>query len=51
MKIMTETHFRYVAIVDGDKFMGLISIGDTVKHIIAQQAANIEHLERYITGL
>ena len=51
MKIMTDTHFRYVAIVDGDKFMGLISIGDTVKHIIAQQAANIEHLERYITGL
>ena len=51
MKIMTDTHFRYVAIMDGDKFMGLISIGDTVKHIIAQQAANIEHLERYITGL
>ncbi len=51
MKIMTETHFRYVAIMDGDKFLGLISIGDTVKHIIAQQAANIEHLERYIKGL
>lgn len=51
MKIMTDTHFRYVAIMEGDKFRGLVSIGDTVKHIIAQQAANIDHLERYITGL
>ena len=51
MKIMTDTHFRYVAVMNKDEFLGLVSIGDTVKHIIAQQAANIDHLERYITGL
>ena len=51
MQIMTDTHFRYLAVMDGEKFVGLVSIGDIVKHIIAQQAASIDHLERYITGL
>lgn len=51
MQLITDRHFRYVAVMEGDKFLGLISIGDIVKHIIAQQQANIEHLERYITGI
>ena len=51
MRLMSERRVRYVAVMDGDKLLGLISVGDIVKHIIAQQAANIEHLERYITGL
>ncbi|MEX0332454.1 MAG: CBS domain-containing protein [Puniceicoccaceae bacterium] len=51
MQLITDRHFRYVAVMEGDNFMGLISIGDIVKHIIAQQQANIEHLERYITGI
>ena len=51
MKIMTDTHFRYLAIMKDDELLGLISIGDIVKHIIAVQAASIEHLERYITGI
>ena len=51
MQIMTETHFRYVAVMEGEELVGLVSIGDTVKHIIAKQAASIDHLERYITGL
>ena len=51
MKIMTDTHFRYIAVMEGDELLGLISIGDIVKHIIAIQAASIDHLERYITGL
>ena len=51
MQLMTDTHFRYLAVVDGDKFHGLISIGDIVKLIIANQQASIEHLERYISGI
>jgi CBS domain-containing protein len=51
MQLITDRHFRYVAVVDGEELLGLISIGDIVKHIIAQQQANIEHLERYITGI
>ena len=51
MRLISDRHFRYVAVMDGEKFLGLVSIGDIVKHIIAQQQANIEHLERYISGI
>lgn len=51
MQLITDSHFRYLAVMEEETFLGLISIGDIVKHIIAQQQANIEHLERYITGI
>ena len=51
MRLITERRFRYLAVLDGEQFLGLISIGDIVKHIIAQQQASIEHLERYISGI
>ena len=51
MEIITDTHFRYVAVMDGEKVLGIISIGDIVKYIMALQAANIEQLERYISGI
>lgn len=51
MRLMTDRHFRYVAVMEDEKLLGLVSIGDVVKHIIAQQQASIEHLERYISGL
>jgi len=50
MRLISDRRFRYVAVLDGDRLLGLISIGDVVKHIIAQQQASIEHLERYISG-
>ena len=51
MRLISDRRFRYVAVMDGDRLIGLISIGDIVKHIIAQQQASIEHLERYISGI
>jgi CBS domain-containing protein len=51
MRLVTDRHFRYVAVMEGEDFLGLISIGDLVKHIIARQQASIDHLERYISGL
>ena len=51
MQLITDHHFRYIAVMEDGKLLGLISIGDIVKHIIAQQQASIEHLERYITGI
>lgn len=51
MRLITERRFRYLAVLDEERFLGLISIGDIVKHIIAQQQASIEHLERYISGI
>jgi CBS domain-containing protein len=51
MRLISESRFRYVAVIDGERLSGLISIGDIVKHIIAAQQAQLDHLERYISGL
>lgn len=50
MRLISENRFRYVAVMEQERLLGLISIGDIVKHIMAQQRASIEHLERYISG-
>lgn len=51
MRLITDSRFRYVAVMEGNRILGLVSIGDIVKHTIALQQASIEHLERYISGL
>jgi CBS domain-containing protein len=47
---MTEKHIRHLPVVDGGKVIGVISIGDLVKHVISCQSATIAHLENYISG-
>jgi len=51
MDIMTKGRFRHIPVVD-DKggMIGLISIGDLVKHVLDQQAVTIRHLKSYIEG-
>ncbi len=51
MKLITDLHSRYVAVMEDGAFLGLISTGDILKHIIVSQQENIEHLKRYIRGL
>lgn len=48
MNLMTGKFIRHLPVVDGDKLIGLVSIGDVVKHIIEEQKEIIEHLENYI---
>jgi IMP dehydrogenase len=36
--------------MDGGKLVGLVSIGDLVKHIISEQQFVIDQLEHYISG-
>ena len=48
MGMMTEKRIRHLPVMDGDKLLGIISIGDLVKAIIAEQQHVIEQLEQYI---
>ncbi|HLF13981.1 MAG TPA: CBS domain-containing protein [Bacteroidota bacterium] len=50
MKIMTERHIRHLPVLRDGKLAGMISIGDVVKEIIADQRATIDQLSGYITG-
>ena len=50
LAIMTEHHFRHLPVVDNERVVGLVSIGDLVKWVISGQQQAIEALEGYITG-
>ncbi len=50
MEIVTENHIRHLPVMDGDALLGIVSIGDLVRWIIATQKMTIEQLEAYIAG-
>lgn len=50
MNTMTDKRIRHLPVVDNGKLCGIISIGDLVKAIIADQQHAIEQLEHYISG-
>ena len=50
LAIMTDGRFRHLPVVDNGKVIGVVSIGDLVKAVIADQQSLIEQLERYVTG-
>ena len=51
MRLMTDHHFRHLPVLDGEKVVGIISIGDLVNWIISAQHATISQLQTYITGV
>jgi CBS domain-containing protein/formate hydrogenlyase subunit 6/NADH:ubiquinone oxidoreductase subunit I len=50
MVLMTEKHVRHLPVVDGKRLVGIVSIGDVVKYLIAHQQTTIEKLQNYILG-
>ena len=50
MTTITEQHIRHLPVVEDDELVGLISVGDVVKAVIAEQAFLIQQLEQYITS-
>jgi CBS domain-containing protein len=50
MRVMTENRIRHLPVVDGEKVVGIVSIGDLVNWTITAHEETIGHLQGYIEG-
>ncbi len=50
MQLMTDNNFRHLPVMDDGKLAGVISIGDVVRAVIADQQETINMLKSYISG-
>lgn len=50
MELFTNKFIRHLPVVEGDKVIGMLSIGDIVSAIMKEQADHINFLEKYITS-
>ncbi|AYD46413.1 CBS domain-containing protein [Arachidicoccus soli] len=50
MQIMTDMHIRHLPVSEKGTVIGMISIGDILKHLIEDQKNTIDHLQNYISS-
>jgi CBS domain-containing protein len=50
LRIITDKHFRHLAVVERGAVVGVVSIGDLVNCVITEQEQTIRHLHAYISG-
>lgn len=50
LELMTKKRTRHLPVMENNKLVGLVSIGDIVNRIISEQKTKIHDLESYIVG-
>ena len=50
MQIMTDKRVRHLPVVDAERVIGVVSIGDLVRTVLEEQQQTIDQLEQYIRG-
>jgi len=50
LEVMTKKRARHLPVKDQGKVVGIVSIGDIVNRMIAEQKSKINYLENYIVG-
>jgi len=50
MQLVTDSRIRHLPVLDGGQVVGVVSIGDLVKAVIAEQRQELDYLQRYIAS-
>ena len=50
METMTERRCRHLVVMEGEAMVGIVSIGDLVKHMLQEKEAEVKQLSSYISG-
>lgn len=50
MRTMTQHRIRHLPVLEDEKLIGIVTIGDVIKGIVEEQNTTINHLEQYISG-